>query len=145
MKKKLGILFKNLCCSICKHEFDEDSITIKREENGLLVTNLQCRHCRKKLRSCIFGIFRFRSQRRKQASAGYCRRAWPYKFRWCHWCAQVYQKLGRKLEKLYKKRGLKPLFLLINFVKYRILMQKNTRDCCRHISSQSPANQRSYT
>ncbi|PWL73622.1 hypothetical protein DBY21_10795 [Candidatus Gastranaerophilales bacterium] len=59
MKKKLGILFKNLCCSICKHEFDEDSITIKREENGLLVTNLQCRHCGKNYGVAFLGFSDF--------------------------------------------------------------------------------------
>ena len=28
MKRKLSLLFKNLCCSICKHEFDENSFVI---------------------------------------------------------------------------------------------------------------------
>ena len=59
MKKKLGILFKNLCCSICKHEFDEDSITIKRDENGLLVTNLQCIHCGKNYGIAFLGFSDF--------------------------------------------------------------------------------------
>ena len=34
MKKKIGQLFNNLCCSQCKNSFDENSITIKREEEG---------------------------------------------------------------------------------------------------------------
>lgn len=56
MKKKLSVLFKNLCCSICKHGFDEDSIVIKRDEQGLLVTNLQCRHCGKNYGIAFLGF-----------------------------------------------------------------------------------------
>lgn len=37
MKRKLKALFSNLCCSVCKHGFDEDSIQIKREEKGCLL------------------------------------------------------------------------------------------------------------
>ena len=37
MKKKIEKLFSNLCCSHCKNSFDENSITIKREEEGLTV------------------------------------------------------------------------------------------------------------
>ena len=37
MKKKIEKLFANLCCSHCKNSFDENSITIKREEEGLTV------------------------------------------------------------------------------------------------------------
>ncbi len=56
MKKKLKILFDNLCCSQCKNGFDENSITIKREENGLLVTNLQCQHCGKNFGIAFIGF-----------------------------------------------------------------------------------------
>ncbi len=59
MKKKLRILFKNLCCSICKHEFDEDSLTIKREENGLLVTGLHCNNCGKNYGIAFLGFSDF--------------------------------------------------------------------------------------
>lgn len=59
MKKKLGILFKNLCCSICKHEFGEDSLSIKRDEQGLLVTNLQCSHCGKNYGIAFLGFSDF--------------------------------------------------------------------------------------
>lgn len=56
MKKKLKVLFENLCCSMCKNGFDEDSITIKREENGLLVVNLFCQHCGKNFGVAFVGI-----------------------------------------------------------------------------------------
>ena len=59
MKKKLGQLFSNLCCSICKHEFNEDSITIKRDEQGLLVTNLHCTNCGKDYGIAFLGFSDF--------------------------------------------------------------------------------------
>ena len=57
MKRKLSLLFKNLCCSICKHEFDEDSFVIKRDEQGLLVTTLQCQNCGKNYGVAFLGFF----------------------------------------------------------------------------------------
>ena len=56
MKKKLKILFENLCCSVCKNGFDEDSITVKREEDGLLVINLACTNCGKNFGVAFVGI-----------------------------------------------------------------------------------------
>ncbi len=56
MKKNLGKLFKNLCCSVCKSGFDEDSVTIKRDEGGLLVTNLKCNHCGKNYGIAFLGF-----------------------------------------------------------------------------------------
>ena len=56
MKRKLSLLFKNLCCSICKHEFDEDSFVIKRDEQGLLVTTLQCQNCGKNYGVAFLGF-----------------------------------------------------------------------------------------
>lgn len=56
MKKNLTKLFKNLCCSVCKSGFDEDSITIKRDEAGLLVTNLKCSHCGKNYGIAFLGF-----------------------------------------------------------------------------------------
>lgn len=56
MKRKLSLLFKNLCCSICKHEFDENSFVIKRDEQGLLVTNLQCQNCGKNYGVAFLGF-----------------------------------------------------------------------------------------
>ena len=44
---KIKTLLKNLCCSICKANFDENSITIIREEKNLLVISLKCNKCGK--------------------------------------------------------------------------------------------------
>ena len=56
MKKKLKHLFDNLCCSQCRCGFDEDSIEIKREETGLLVTHLTCRNCGKSFGVAFLGL-----------------------------------------------------------------------------------------
>ena len=56
MKKKLEKLFKNLCCSVCKEGFDGESITIKRDEAGLLVVNLQCKNCGKNYGMAFLGF-----------------------------------------------------------------------------------------
>lgn len=56
MKKKIKKLFDNLCCSYCRNGFDEDSITIKREEEGLTVVNLTCRHCGKNFGVAFLGF-----------------------------------------------------------------------------------------
>lgn len=56
MKKKIKKLFSNLCCSHCKNGFDEDSITIKREEEGLTVVGLSCKHCGKDFGVAFLGI-----------------------------------------------------------------------------------------
>lgn len=56
MKKKLKVLFENLCCSACKNGFEEESITIKRQEDGLLVINLSCTHCGKNFGVAFVGI-----------------------------------------------------------------------------------------
>lgn len=56
MKKKLERLFDNLCCSQCRNSFDEDSVTIKREEEGLTVVNLTCKHCGKNFGVAFVGF-----------------------------------------------------------------------------------------
>ena len=56
MKKKLKNLFDNLCCSQCKNGFDENSITVSREEKGLLVTQLKCQHCGKSFGIAFLGL-----------------------------------------------------------------------------------------
>ena len=59
MKKKIGKLFNNLCCSQCKNSFDENSITIKREEEGLTVIGLECQHCGKNFGVAFLGFTDF--------------------------------------------------------------------------------------
>ncbi len=57
MEKKLKALFSNLCCSHCKKaDFDENSFIIKREEPGLTVTHLVCRHCGKNFGVAFLGF-----------------------------------------------------------------------------------------
>lgn len=56
MKRKLKVLFSNLCCSVCKHGFNEDSITVKREEPGLTVINLTCQNCGKNFGAAFLGF-----------------------------------------------------------------------------------------
>ena len=56
MKKKLRILFSNLCCSQCKNGFDEESIEIKRQEQGLMVVHLTCQHCGKSFGAAFIGL-----------------------------------------------------------------------------------------
>lgn len=55
-KKNIQTLFSNLCCSHCKNGFDEDSIVIKREEQGLTVINLVCKHCGKNFGVAFLGF-----------------------------------------------------------------------------------------
>ena len=56
MKRKIKLLFDNLCCSQCKAGFDENSIDIKREETGLLVTHLTCQNCGKCFGVALLGL-----------------------------------------------------------------------------------------
>ena len=56
MKKKIEKLFSNLCCSQCKNGFDEDSIVVKRDEGGLLVVGLECKHCGKNFGVAFLGF-----------------------------------------------------------------------------------------
>ena len=56
MKKKIEKLFENLCCSQCKNGFDADSVTVKREENGLMVAGLQCKQCGKNFGVAFLGF-----------------------------------------------------------------------------------------
>ena len=55
MDNKITTLFKNLCCSRCKSDFDEQSITILRKENEMLVINLTCKNCGKNFGTSFLG------------------------------------------------------------------------------------------
>lgn len=56
MSKKIAILFKNLCCSICKSDFDENSVEIIRREDSMLVIRLVCQHCQKSFGVAFLGV-----------------------------------------------------------------------------------------
>jgi len=49
-------LFSNLCCSNCGKDFDEDSVFILREEEGLFVLQVICQHCQKSFGVAILGM-----------------------------------------------------------------------------------------
>ncbi len=48
-------LFSDLCCSNCGHDFDEDSVYILREEEGLFVLQVICPECQKSFGVAILG------------------------------------------------------------------------------------------
>ncbi|MBQ4124088.1 hypothetical protein IJD44_10295 [bacterium] len=54
-KRKFKKLFSGFCCSVCKHDFDEDSIFIKREEKNLIVLQIVCSDCGKNFGLAILG------------------------------------------------------------------------------------------
>lgn len=49
-------LFSDLCCSNCGHDFDEDSIFVLREEEGLFVLQVVCPNCQKYFGIAILGV-----------------------------------------------------------------------------------------
>ncbi|MCR5261805.1 MAG: hypothetical protein K6C94_08215 [Candidatus Gastranaerophilales bacterium] len=55
-KSNLKKLFADLCCSNCGHDFDEDSIYILREEEGLFVLQVICPECQKSFGVAILGM-----------------------------------------------------------------------------------------
>lgn len=63
MKRKISTLFKELCCSICKSDFDEDSVSIMREEKTqdeeMIVFRLSCQNCGKSFGVAFLGISDF--------------------------------------------------------------------------------------
>lgn len=54
-KAKIKKLFSGLCCSVCRHDFDEDAIFIKREEKNLLVLQVVCPECGKSFGLALLG------------------------------------------------------------------------------------------
>ena len=63
MKRKIATLFKELCCSACKSDFDEKSISIMREEKTedeeMIVLRLTCQQCGKSFGVAFLGISDF--------------------------------------------------------------------------------------
>lgn len=54
-KIKIKQLLSGLCCSVCKHDFDENSIFIKRQEKDLLVIKVVCSKCGKNFGLALLG------------------------------------------------------------------------------------------
>lgn len=63
MKRKVATLFKELCCSVCKSDFDETSVVIMREEKTqgeeMIVLRLVCQNCGKSFGVAFLGISDF--------------------------------------------------------------------------------------
>lgn len=55
-KLKLKKLFSGMCCSNCRHDFDENSIKIMREEEGLYVVQVVCQSCKKSFGLAFLGL-----------------------------------------------------------------------------------------
>jgi len=55
-KTKISKLLSGLCCSVCKHDFDENAIHIKREEKNLLVLQIVCQECGKNFGTALLGM-----------------------------------------------------------------------------------------
>ena len=55
-KLKIKQLFSEMCCSICKQDFDEKSIKIMREEEGLYVVQVTCQNCKKSFGLAFLGL-----------------------------------------------------------------------------------------
>lgn len=62
MSDKFDVMFKNLCCSRCKSDFDENSIKILRQEDGILVVNLHCNVCGKNFGISFIGTKNLNSE-----------------------------------------------------------------------------------
>lgn len=63
MKRKVATLFKELCCSECKSDFDENSVLVMREEKTpgeeMIVLRLVCQNCGKSFGVAFLGISDF--------------------------------------------------------------------------------------
>ncbi len=54
-KENIKKLLSGLCCSYCKHDFDENSIIIRREEQNLMVLQIVCPACGKNFGIAFLG------------------------------------------------------------------------------------------
>lgn len=55
-KIKIKQLFSGMCCSKCGHDFEDNSIKILREEDGLFVIQLVCQECKKSFGIAFLGL-----------------------------------------------------------------------------------------
>lgn len=53
---KIKQLFSGMCCSKCGHDFEDKSIKILREEDGLFVIQLVCQECKKSFGIAFLGL-----------------------------------------------------------------------------------------
>ncbi len=58
-KRKIATLFKEMCCSACRADFDEKSVTIMRDEDDLIVFRLACQNCGKSFGVAFLGLSDF--------------------------------------------------------------------------------------
>ncbi len=52
--KDIKVLFSNLCCSHCRNDFTQDSLTLKEKEGDVLICNLKCSVCGKDFGDIVF-------------------------------------------------------------------------------------------
>ena len=54
--KDIKILLSQLCCSICKKDFDENSLITISEKKGTIICHLVCQNCGKDFGEIVLGI-----------------------------------------------------------------------------------------
>ena len=54
-KKLLNMLFSDMCCSVCKSDFTDDSVFFLRQENNLNVIQIICQNCGKSFGIALLG------------------------------------------------------------------------------------------
>ena len=54
-KEFINMLFSDMCCSLCKSDFTEDSVFILRQENNLKVIQVICQNCGKSFGVALLG------------------------------------------------------------------------------------------
>lgn len=57
-EKEIKKLFKNLCCSKCRNDFNSESITVKEREGDILICNLKCNVCGMDFGDVVFNFDR---------------------------------------------------------------------------------------
>ena len=53
--KIVKMLFSDMCCSVCKSDFDENSVFELRKENNLYVLQVVCQNCGKSFGIALLG------------------------------------------------------------------------------------------
>lgn len=54
-KSRIAKLLSGMCCSVCRHDFDEDAVSVLRREKDMLVLRIQCPECGKGFGIALFG------------------------------------------------------------------------------------------
>ena len=49
-------LFEKMCCSVCKHDFNDEAIKVKKREKGVTVIEIVCPECKKNFGTALIGL-----------------------------------------------------------------------------------------